>query len=160
MKAISKFSAIAALSAVAASSGFAEDKGPYIAAIHARLYYEHSGELSDDILARKELALWNTGIGEGDSGGASTSTLVSVEVRGKDVPVSALKVEIVARGLKRKVLSQQTVYVSLYDKKTKFFAPLWLYDTGCEAVEVSARLIGKGASKTVVKKTIPFACGE
>jgi hypothetical protein len=36
-----------------------------------------------------------------------------------------------------------------------------LNDTGCEELEISARLIGKGVANTAtVKKTIPFKCGE
>lgn len=155
MKVCSMFCA-AVLSASAALAA----EAPKIAAIQAQLYYEGSAKFSDDLLARKELSLWNTIIGEGDSGGASNFTLVTVEVRGKDVPVGAVKVQLTARGDKRKILAQRTVTVSIYDDNTTFFAPLWLYDTGCEAVEVSARLIGKGAPKDVVKKTIPFACGE
>ena len=144
---------------IASLSAFASE-APKITAIHAQLYYDVSGKFSDDILARKELALWNTIIGEGDSGGASNFTLVTVEVHGKDVPVDAVKVHVVARGNKRKILAERTIHVALYDEKTTFFAPLWLYDSGCEAVEITARLVGKGAPTTVVKKTIPFACGE
>jgi hypothetical protein len=138
----------------------ADKAAPQIAAIRAQLFYEETGRFSDDILARKEPALWNTFIGEGDAEEASTSTLVTVEVRGKDVPVGSVKVEIVARGEKGKVLSKRLIVVSLYSQKTTFFAPLWLNDTACEPIEISARLIGKGVPKTHVKKTIPFACGE
>lgn len=159
MKITSKFCSAAALSLATTLSAFAGE-APKIAAIHAQLYYDVSGKFSDDILARKELSLWNTIIGEGDSGGASNFTLVTVEVQGKDVPVGAVKVHVIARGNKRKILAERTIHVALYDEKTTFYAPLWLYDSGCEAVEVSARLVGKGAPTTVVKKTIPFACGE
>ena len=57
---------------------------PKISAIRAQLYYEQTGKFSDDILADKNLSLWNTIIGEGGSGGASNFTLVTVEVRGYD----------------------------------------------------------------------------
>ena len=72
----------------------------------------------------------------------------------------AVKVQITARGFKRRIVGQRTIRVSIYDDATKFIAPLFLHDTGCDEIEVSARLIGKGVAKTVVKKVIPFKCGE
>lgn len=144
---------------VAASSAFAAE-APKITAIRAQLYFEGSGKLSDDVLASGENTLWNTIIGEGGAGAPSNFTLVTVEVTGKDVPQGAVKVQITARGYKRKIVGQRTMEVSIYDEATKFLAPLFLYDTGCDEIEVTARLIGKGVAKTVLKKVIPFKCGE
>ncbi len=142
--------------ALAASSAVAAET-PKIVAIHAQLYHEGSGKLSaEDLLAPDAPGMWNTIIGEN----ASNFTLVTVEVQGKDVPVGAVKVQITARGYKRKIVGQHTSDVSIYDAKTKFLAPLFLYDTGCDEIEVSARLIGKGVATTAVKKVIPFKCGE
>ena len=159
MKLIARVIAAALLTVAALSIAFAAE-GPKIAAIHAQLYYEGSGKFSDDILASGENTLWNTIIGEGGAGAPSNFTLVTVEVTGKDVPIGAVKVQVTARGYKRKIVGQRTMDVSIYDEKTKFFAPLFLYDTGCDEIEVSAKLIGKGVDKTTVKKTIPFKCGE
>ncbi|NOT39920.1 MAG: hypothetical protein HOP13_05455 [Alphaproteobacteria bacterium] len=156
MKALLTFCAAAV---VAASTAFAAE-APKIAAIHAQLYYEGSGKLSDDILASGENTLWNTIIGEGGAGAPSNFTLVTVEVVGKDVPVGKVHVQIAARGYKRKIVAQRTIEVSIYDEATKFHAPLWIYDTGCDEIEVSARLIGKGVAKTTAKAVIPFKCGE
>lgn len=133
---------------------------PKISAIRAQLYYEQTGKFSDDILADKNLSLWNTIIGEGGSGGASNFTLVTVEVRGKDVPVGAVKIQVTARDSKRKIIAMNTADVSIYDASTSFNAPLFLYNTGCDEIEISASLLGKGISKNVVKAKIPFACGE
>ncbi len=149
----------AVVAAAAVSTAFAAE-APKIAAIRAQLYFEGSGRFSDDILASGENTLWNTIIGEGGAGAPSNFTLVTVEVQGKDVAIGAVKVQITARGYKRKIVGQRTIDVSLYDEKTKFFAPLWLYDTGCDEIEISARLIGKGLANRTVKKTIPFKCGE
>jgi hypothetical protein len=149
----------AAVAASAVSTAFAAE-APKIAAIRAQLYFEGSGKFSEDVLESGEPTLWNTIIGEGGAGAPSNFTLVTVEVQGKDVAVGALKVQITARGYKRKIVGQRTIDVSLYDEKTKFFAPLWLYDTGCDEIEISARLIGKGVATTTVKETIPFKCGE
>jgi hypothetical protein len=148
-----------AAAVVAASTAFAAE-APKIAAIRAQLYFEGSGKFSDDILVSGENTLWNTIIGEGGAGAPSNFTLVTVEVAGKDVPIGVVKVQITARGYKRKIVGQRTMEVSIYDEATKFHAPLFLYDTGCDEIEVSARLIGKGVTSTTVKKVIPFKCGE
>ena len=150
-----KLATIFAAALVAASSAGAAE-APKIVAIHAQLYHEGTGKLSpEDLLAPDAPGMWNTIIGEN----ASNFTLVTVEVQGKDVP-TGVKVQITARGYKRKIVGQRTSDVSIYDAKTKFFAPLFLYDTGCDEIEVSARLIGKGVAKEAVKKVIPFKCGE
>lgn len=131
-----------------------------ITAIRAQLFYETNGKFSQDILAAKDFALWNTIIGEGSAEAPSSSTFVTVEISGKDVPVGSLKVEIIATGNKNRLIQRKLTGVEIYDNRTKFIAPFWLYDTGCEPVKISARLVGKGAPATVVAKTIPFACGE
>lgn len=131
-----------------------------ITAIRAQLFYDATGALSQDIFSQKDLALWNTIIGEGSAGAASTSTLVTVEISGRNLAVGATKIEITANGNKNRLIQKRVVAVDIYDERTKFFAPLWLHDTGCEPIKISARLIGVGAARTVVTKTIPFACGE
>jgi hypothetical protein len=155
MLATALVSAVAAIGAQAAGPA-----APKIGAIRAQLYYEETGKLSKDILSDKDLSLWNTIIGEGGSGGASNYTLVTVEVQGKDVPVGAVKVQVVARDSKRKIIAMNTADVSIYDAKTSFNAPLFLYNTGCDEIEISASLLGKGIKKNAVKAKIPFACGE
>jgi hypothetical protein len=151
-----------ALSIIAAASpvNAANDTPPKITAIHAQLYYEGTGKFSDDVLAQKDLSLWNTIIGEGSADGASNYTFVTVEVQGQDMPIGAVKIRVEARNQKRKIVAVHTSTVSLYDDKTHFNAPLFLYDTGCDEIEVSAYLLGKGIKKRVVKAKIPFACGE
>ena len=123
---------------------------PKITAVRAQLFYDATGTLSEDMLSRKDLALWNTIIGEGSAGSASTSTLVTVEISGRNLPVGATKVEVKAHGDKEPVSIQTRVIpVDIYDERTKFFAPFWLYDTGCEPIRFSARLMGVGAPRTV-----------
>jgi len=144
-----------------ALSVFSQTKNPAkISAIRAQLFYDSTGTFSSDILSRKELALWNTIIGEGSAEAPSTSTFITVEVNGRNLPVGSVKLEITATGRRNRVFQKKIIGVELYDQRTKFYAPLWLYDTGCEEIKISARLIGKSASPNVVRKTIPFACGE
>lgn len=141
-------------------SGFAQTNPTRIKAIRAQLFYEATGKFSEDLFSQKELSLWNTVIGEGSSGGASSSTLVTVEVTGKNVPIGSTKVEVTATDDKNRQLGKKVIEVSIYDARTIFYAPFWLYDTGCIPIKLSARLIGKGANAVIVRKTIPFACGE
>lgn len=133
---------------------------PKITAIRAQLFYDGTGTFSEDILAQKNLALWNTVIGEGSAGAPSTSTLVTVEISGRNLPVGGTKVEITATGNKNRLIQKRLVAVDIYDERTKFYAPLWLNDTGCEPIKIAARLVGTGAPTGIVTKTIPFACGE
>lgn len=129
-----------------------------ITAIRAQLFYDATGTFSEDILAREDFALWNTIIGEGSAGAPSTSTLVTVEVSGRHLPVGTVKIEITATGDKGRLIQRKVIGVDIYDARTKFFAPLWLYDTGCQPIKISARLLG--ARSTPMTRTIPFACGE
>lgn len=131
-----------------------------ITAIRAQLFYDNTGKFSEDVLAAKGFALWNTIIGAGDAAAPSNSTFVTVEITGKNLPVGSTKIEITATGNKNKLLQKKLVDVEIYDEHTKFFAPLWLYNTGCEKIKISAHLLGKGIPATVFTKTIPFACGE
>jgi hypothetical protein len=133
---------------------------PKITAVRAQLFYDASGTFSGDILSQRDLALFNTIIGEGSAGQASTSTFVTVEISGRNLPVGVTKVEITATGNKARLIQRKLIGVDIYDQRTKFFAPFWLYETGCEEIKISARLIGKGAPATVVTKRIPFVCGE
>lgn len=157
-----KIKLIAAIIFLMASlNAFAQTKvAPKITAIRAQLFYDASGTFSDDIFLNKELALWNTIIGEGSAGEPSTATFVSVVVSSRNVPLNTLKVEITATGNKNRLIQKKLLDVDLYDERGKVFAPFWLYDTGCEEIKISARLIGKGAPTTVISKKIPFACGE
>ncbi|MES1197593.1 MAG: hypothetical protein ABUL55_03100 [Pseudomonadota bacterium] len=128
-----------------------------IAAIHAQLYHERTATFSADILAPgSNVALWNTIIGED----ASNFTLVTVEVRGHDLPVGAISLDVSATDGRGRTLAHRRIPVSIYDENRSFFAPLFLYGTGCDPVTISARLSGPGAPRNAVTRAIPFRCGE
>lgn len=130
---------------------------PKITAMRAKIFYDVTGTFSEDILVdNKDVVLWNTIGGETPS----TSTFVTVEISGKNLPAGITKIEITATGDKRRLIQKKLMPIELYDQRTTFFAPLWLYDTDCEPITISARLIGKGASAASVTKKIPFRCGE
>lgn len=142
------------------ASGQEIQVAPKIVRIRAQLFYESTAKFSPDILAVKDFALWNTIIGEGSAEAPSHSTFVTVEISGRNLPVGSMKVEITATGDKNRVIQKKLIAVEIYDETVRFFAPLWLHDTGCEKIKISARLVGKGAPAAPVVKTIPFACGE
>jgi hypothetical protein len=135
---------------------------PYkITAIKAMLYYEQKGTFSRDMLAKPEMSLWNTIIGEGEAGSPSSSTRVVVEVTGKagaDAPTTARKVELTATA-SGKALLKRAVDISLLEEAGKFYAAFWLYDTGCDHIKLSARIVGQ-TQPSAMTRTIPFECGE
>jgi len=131
-----------------------------ITAIKAKLFFENTGTFSEDILTQPDLALWNTIIGEGSAGSPSNSTLVLVEVSGQYNPNEAApnrKVEFTATATKKIALKRlDDIRIG---KDGKYYAAFWLYDTGCESVKLSARIVGQ-SQPSAMTKTIPFKCGE
>lgn len=134
---------------------------PYkITGIKAMLFYDGKGTLSRDVLAKPDFSFWNTIIGEGDAEGPSNSTLVLIEISGNPSPNEASpprKIEFtaVASG---KVILKRASDIGLF-ADGKFYAGFWLYDTGCQPIKISARIIGQG-QPSLMSKTIPFKCGE
>lgn len=134
---------------------------PYkITAIKAMLFYDGKGTFSRDVLAKPDFTFWNTIIGEGDAEGPSNSTLVLVEITGNPSPDEASplrKVEFIATA-ERRVILKRTTDIGLFENG-KHYAAFWLYDTGCQPVKITARIIGQ-AQPSSMSRTIPFACGE
>lgn len=136
-------------------------KGPTrVFAIRAQLFYENTGKFSKDILSDPEFSLWNTGAGEGSAEGPSNATLITVEVIGNDSSPDNLKLELTATGKGGRIIQKKLFDVFIYREIYKFYGSMWVADTPCEPIKISARLIGKGAAAGVLVKTIPFACGE
>lgn len=128
-----------------------------IKAVTAKLYYLKSGTFSDDILDKPDLALWNTIIGEGDSGGASEATLVEVEVDGDGagnvIHHERLTITVQEKGKPPIVRHTRPL---LFEENGKHFEAVWLYDSGCLPVTISAQL----DQQPPLKKKIDFECGE
>jgi len=160
------FSLIAAAAFVCLFSAAASAQTPAfkISGIKAMLFYEQTGTFSKDILADPNISLWNTIIGEGSSGGASSATLVLVEVTGKGGAYETTrKVEMTAAfagtGRRAHPPVKRTSEIGIISEKGKFYVPLWLYDTGCSHVTISARIVGQKQASSM-QKTIKFECGE
>lgn len=147
--------------AVAKGKAKAPEFAPYtIGGMEAKLFYDGTATFSRNVLADPPFRFWNTIIGEGEAESPSNSTLLLVQVSGNpsenDIPPRRT-VEITAKS-GRQTLLKKSMEIGLF-KDGKFYAAVWLYDTGCMPIDVTARLTGQ-KQRAVAKATIPFACGE
>lgn len=143
------------LSGLLASGAYAE--APYkITKMVALPYFEKDGQWGQDLF-RPGISLWNSIIGEGDIGGASSNTLVKVYIKGpKDSAKTPPNITLEAKTPKG-VLAKKSTMVGLIDYQTGMTTvPLFLSGTGCQKITVTATIKGDKP----VSKTIPFACGE
>lgn len=149
-----------ATATVAAARTARPAEPPYrITAVRAQLFYSDRGTFSGDVLAPPGKTLWNTVIGEGESGGPSNSTLVVVEVTGAPgsyEPDRSVELVATAEG---KTVHRGTAQSAVLNTRGRMYAGFWLPDTGCKRIRLVARLRGQTpASET--RKEIPFDCGE
>ena len=127
-----------------------------IAALQAKLFYNSTGTFSENALTGK-VDLWNSPF---DS---SYSTLVLVELDGLPVYLDPLvRVELVARYVpfdraRGAVTVRQVETIRNGSEDGKAFAAFWLKRTGCNPVQLAARIVGHGGR---VEETIEFGCGE
>jgi hypothetical protein len=131
---------------------------PYRLALRAMLFYNDRGTFSGDIIAHP-VDLWNTPVGEGRAGGASNATLVVVQVTGQPgsyLPDRKVELTVTSRG---RTVFQRTQETSVLNVQGHTSVGFWLYETGCQRLRLSARVIGQQPANAVTA-TIPFACGE
>jgi hypothetical protein len=139
------------------------ENSPYqIAAMRAMLFYSDSGTFSPDLLSYRGLVnLWNVPANQRldhEIGGPSNATLVMIEVRG---PIESYdpgrRVDFRAISGKKVLLHRASdIYLSA---RGVGYVAFWLQGTGCEPIQLSARLIGQ-AEASMHSATIPFRCGE
>jgi len=155
------FAAVPALALAAAGASYArpaQDPPPYRVSLKAMLFYSTRGTFSGDIIARP-VELWNTPIGEGRAGGASSQVLVVADVRGEAgsyVPERKVQLTVTENGRQTFQRAEET---SVLNTSGHTYVAFWLYGTGCRRLRLSARIQGQTPS-TPVTATIPFACGE
>lgn len=136
-----------------------------VSEVRAHLVYEENGALSRNIF-EGNFALWNAVIGEGDAEGHSSSTLifVVVETDGKEIKTNPiLQFSAVSEDGKRVKYQKNLTYYFPTEGASKTFVPVLLHDTGCQKINLTAKLVEKNAPAKIyqtVKKEIPFACGE
>ena len=158
MKTISLLAACALLTLAAPADGRAQTPPPYQLSLRAMLFYSDRGTFSPDIIAHP-VTLWNTPIGEGRSGGASSATLVVAVVRGEGgsyVPTRRVELTVTSGGREVFKRAEET---SVLNTEGRTYVAFWLYGTGCRRLRLSARIPGQIPS-TPVTATIPFDCGE
>jgi hypothetical protein len=123
--------------------------------IRVQLFYEDSGQLSKD-LTKKELALWNTIIGEGDSGGPARSFLASIVLRAK--PNASVKGEAVVTVTddKKKVKVMERRFSQLnFEKNGLLVKPVLVENRTCSPTSITVSV-----GKTTKSVALPFECGE
>ncbi len=131
---------------------------PYeITDIRGHLFYSETGTFSPTVIGRTDL--WNTIIGEGGSGGASTAALIVIEVSGKPESfATGRRVRLTVSDDQKEIFRQDQAVSSLSAQGHAYVA-FWLYDTGCAPLRLSAVLLGQPNRRQRPAK-IPFACGE
>lgn len=135
-----------------------------VAAIHAHLYHESTGEInSTDLLDGKDHALWNTIIGEGEARKPSNAIWVLVDLVGPSFSNAhgalLLKVSDGEKTLLEKTLS----LCDWFNEGNNLVLPFLVYGTGCKKLEITATLQGlpNAQVKTpTLKKLVLFECGE
>lgn len=130
-----------------------------IGGIQARLWYNFSGKLSDDLLARKDPFVgWNTVIGEGSAAEPATDLLIDVTVRGNGADEQSIDdpLEIRVTDKTGKTLASRRLAYMLLPAEGALHNPLWLRDVGCAGkLTIQARF-----RKQVKTASLALDCGE
>lgn len=160
-----RLAAALALGLLSASAS-AADTGPgatsrpiRIGGIAARLFYQTSGTLSDDLLARKEPFVgWNTVIGEGPVDDAASDLIVDVTIMGNGTDEQSIDdpLDIWVTNAAGKVLAKRSVLNLLVPYQGALHNAVWLRDVGCAGkLTFHARF-----RKHVKTASLTLACGE
>jgi hypothetical protein len=155
---------------VVTSTANAQTNPNKIVSMKAHLFYHDKGTISPEDAAEDDHGppysppkFWNTPM-HYENG--STSLLVVVEVSGEGnrdgrleftaryIPFTRASKEIVVRRV-------VPVHISIKAgaEPDHVFVGFWLYETGCNPVKLSARMLGQQRTATV-RKVIKFDCGE
>ncbi|HKR60232.1 MAG TPA: hypothetical protein VJS64_10910 [Pyrinomonadaceae bacterium] len=141
-----------------------------IVSMKAQLFYEDKGTFSREDAAEDDHGppysppkFWNIPLHYED---LSTSVLVIVEVSGEGN--SEPRLEFTARYIpltraSKEIVVKRVVPVNISitagAKPGHHFVGFWLYETGCNPVKLSARILGQRRT-AIVRKVIKFDCGE
>ena len=130
--------------------------GLFIAQIKARLWYEGTGRLSDDVLS-EGFVLWNTIIGEGGAEEPASDVLVAVKVSSQDgeqFVTIPLVVELVSED--GQVIQSQTTDALLTSQQGDSVQAFLFKDATCLGeIQIRATL-----GPQVHNEPVVFACGE
>lgn len=136
---------------------YAQEVDSYkIGSIKSYLFYEETGDFSQEISNFE--SLWNTPIGEGDADGASSQVLVVVEINGIPETYENRNIEFTAiEG--NKVILKRTESIGIIGENGKINVGFWLYNVGMKPIKINSKITGQKLTSTLTK-TIPFQSGE
>lgn len=125
-----------------------------IGAVTAKLFDEHTGAFSSDLLTSPASSLRNRRTGPG----SENAMLIVVEIDGQPGSYeSDRKLWLTATDSRRPLLKRQAD-IKILSEQGKYFLAFWVYDVGCYPVTISARISGQSPARVV--KSIPFRCGD
>lgn len=123
----------ALFSVIGLPSAFAGAKpSPYsVNKISASLYYNNSGQFSQNVIDNPKFTFWNAIIGEGSAEGYSHQTLITIELSG---PAEALpqrdKLRVQIKDAE-KILVNTTAGLGIFNTKGHYYHIVALNETGC-----------------------------
>lgn len=155
---------VAFLTIIYLSPAVAADPLPSVSKLQVFLYYHERGEFDERDLVRRELALRNTPIGEGDARGPSGAIMVRVEIErphlsdASDVGDQILEVHV--SGLAPEASQQQVNLGAFWSDSSRIHVPLVFVGTICK--DLSVRGILRRGSEVLSEKTaiVHASCGE
>ena len=145
---------VATLSLSVSANAEIKDTDFRVSDIQARLLYEQTGILSEDITDNQKFIAWNTVIGEGSAVENANDLLVSVLIVGYDQHNLGTPLIITVKDFEGRIVGQRTIDGMLAEPKT--YRSLFLHDVGCAGVlRFEARL-----GPSVRSEEITLPCGE
>jgi hypothetical protein len=152
---------LAVLALVAGATGparAAPDDGVSIKGLRAHLFFERSGTLSKDLIARDPpFSGWNTVIGEGEANEPADNLLVvaSLDNPGEEAFLDE-KATIRVTGEKNKRLKERVFRGLLLGEHGKLHLPMWIDNAGC----LGSITISVTFRKQSLSKSLQLMCGE
>ena len=135
---------------------------PTISGVEAHLFENKTAAWSGNLFDPKAGELWNTVAGPK----ASNAVLIVVQVTG--APDGAYTgvlgagtkyaVRLSAREAGRHAFDQSQT-IPVLDDKGKAYLVFLIYQNGCQPLQLTTKVVGRGAGKPL-KKSLDFACGE
>jgi hypothetical protein len=145
--------------AIAAMAARVEAKPDQIVAIRALPYFHDDGRIGDTDMTQNSPGM-NIADG-GDADGPPTRiTIVQVELATDEAGDPGETLEVVVKAGKKQKLSQKLDVVRFDRKKHAPKLPFVVYDTGCDALSITATLRAKKQKPVVKTATVQFMCGE
>lgn len=145
--------AFIAFAILAAAPAFAA--APRIDKIEAKLFYQNSATLSDNVAMGSGVNLWNTVIGEGDAQEPANDVLIIVTIAADPSSYDDTPLSIEVKGDDGKVVATRRLKGLLVGDTGKVSRAVYLEDSTCNALSVKASI-----GKSTMTLEVPFACGE